>query len=74
MGRETCDVTWEPAENVPVKVIEEFEKGAVHGVKESVALSGVGQHVHTLTVDENSTHSSSSSSQQSRTVVKDNGG
>ena len=29
LGKGKCDVTWEPAENVPTLVIKEFEQGSV---------------------------------------------
>ena len=70
LGKENCDVTWEPAENVPMRVISEFEKGAHPTVKESITVSGMGQRMHTLTIDE--CHSASTS--QPRLVVKDSGG
>ena len=50
LGRETCAVTWEPAENVPALVVEEFERGTVAAVTDNVTLFGIGQTTHTLTI------------------------
>lgn len=50
MGKEQCAVTWEPAQNVPNAVIEEFERGSVAVVTDHVTPSGIGQTTHTLTV------------------------
>ena len=72
LGKERCDVTWEPAENVPSAIIEEFERNAMSTVKESIELTGVGQKIHTLTFDVNNSHTSTL--QQSRTVVKESDG
>lgn len=72
LGRETCDVTWEPADKVPASVIDEFEKGATPSMKESIASAGVGQTIHTLTVEENK--NPVSFKQPSRIVVKENKG
>lgn len=45
-------VTWEPAENVPTAVINEFEQGTVVVVQDQITKSGlaIGQTTHTLTV------------------------
>ena len=52
-----CDVTWEPAQNVPSNIIEEFEKGTKARVKDSVTCCGVGQTTHTFSVVlENTSH------------------
>ena len=50
LGKEKCAVTWEPAENVPYAIIEEFERGTMVEIADQVTTSGLGQEMHTLTV------------------------
>ena len=69
MGKEQCDVTWEPAENVPAVVVAEFESGAQTVSKDSI-VAGVGQRMHTLTVEK----ASSQLHPDQRKVVKNNEG
>lgn len=51
LGRETCDTTWEPAESIPLPLIQEFEKGIQGVVVDEVSPTGLGQSVHTLRVE-----------------------
>jgi hypothetical protein len=71
LGKERCEVTWEPAENVPANIIAEFEGGTKSLVKESIVVSGAGQTSCTLTFDEKAVPSST---QHSRVVIKGNKG
>ena len=50
LGQETCDTTWEPAENIPLPLIHEFEKGIQSAVVDDVSATGLGHSVHTLCV------------------------
>ena len=50
LGQETCDTTWEPAENIPLPLIQEFEKGIQSAIVDDVSATGLGQSVHTLHV------------------------
>ena len=42
LGKEECKVTWEPEENVPASVIEEFKEGISLFFTEVVRSSGLG--------------------------------
>lgn len=48
LGRETCDITWEPAENIPLQLIHVFEKGIQSAVVDDVSPTDLGQCSHTL--------------------------
>ena len=50
LGKEECKVTWEPEENIPPSVIDEFKQGLLSFATEEVHSSGLGQTMHTLTV------------------------
>ena len=50
LGKEECKVTWEPEQNVPPSVIEEFKLGLSLFATEVVYSFGLGQTMHTLTV------------------------
>ena len=74
LGKERCAVTWEPAEDVPNAVIEEFERGTKAVVTDHTAPSGTGQTLHTLTVSPNQSCSTSPGPSASRPVIKENEG
>ena len=80
MGKEKCAVTWEPAENVPAAVIQEFEQGDVAVALDSATEVGICQTVHTLIVSHTNTtpqappHHASSTSTARRPVVTHNEG
>ena len=76
LGRETCDTTWEPAENIPLPLIHEFEKGIQSSVVEDVSSTGLGQSVHTLSVVPKEKHVSSADQPHAATrmVIADNEG
>ena len=75
LGKEECKVTWEPEENVPASVIEEFKQGLLSFATEVVHSSGLGQTMHTLTVSQR--HSSAVASVNHKStprVVPENDG
>lgn len=67
-------VTWEPAENVPTAVINEFEQGTVVVVQDQITKSGLGQTTHTLTVSSQGSSARSHSCSPPRTVIKESEG
>ena len=77
MGKEQCAVTWEPAENVPAAVIQEFKQGNVSVALDSATEAGICQTVHTLIVSHTNTTPPappSSTSTARRPVVTHNEG
>ena len=74
LGRERCDVTWEPAESVPVAVVQEFERGVVAAVTDHMSLSGIGQTRHTLTVGPSDSSTLTSHTAAARTVIRESEG
>ena len=72
LGKEQCAVTWEPAENIPREIIDEFERGISTLVSEQITSSGLGQDMHTLMVEQS--HSTSSVPSSARTVISGNEG
>ncbi len=43
-------MTWEPAQNIPSKIIQEYEQGLATSVTDDISSTGIGQTVHTLSV------------------------
>ena len=80
LGKERCDVTWEPAKNVPPLVIQEFEQGSVTVAMDSTSAAGICQTVHTLTFSQTMSTvpspqlSASDASTSKRPVVTHNDG
>ena len=50
LGKEQCAVTWEPAENIPSVIVDEFERGTVIQVKDEIT-PGIGQDMHTISAE-----------------------
>lgn len=65
-------MTWEPAKNIPIAIIQEYERGLTSNVTDNVSSTGIGQTVHTLSVTASQT--SADSFQENRPVVTESDG
>ena len=66
--RNTVRPTWEPAENVPIAIINEFEQGIVVIVQDETTKSGLGQTTHTLKISSQRGNTQSQSHSVPRTA------
>lgn len=63
-------MTWEPAQNIPSQIVQEYEQGLATCITDDITSTGIGQTVHTLSV----AASSSATTPARRPVIQESDG